>query len=202
MLLNDSGIPQIAEDQILGDYNPDYTLNILNTFRYKDFALSFNFEIREGGTLYNDAEISWIYAGLSATTADRYYDASNANANATKVFDGIIESTGQRSTIAVPLTNTYYHQTYNNIDENFAEDASWLRLRSINLSYQLPASYLENTFLNGLRITATGRNLWLKTDYSGIDPETGALGAGNVQGFNTITAPNSKSYGLRLDLKF
>ena len=202
LLLDDNGVPQIEEDQILGDYNPDFTLNILNSISYKNLTLSANFEIREGGTLYNDAEISWIYSGLSATTAERYYNDDDPNANATRVFDGIIESTGQQSTIAVPLTNTYYHQSYNNIDENFAEDASWLRLRSINLSYNFPKSLLQDFFINNLRITATGRNLWLKTDYSGIDPETGALGAGNVQGFNTITSPNSKSYSIRLDVKF
>ncbi len=202
LLLDDQGQPQVAEDQVLGDYNPDWTLNILPTISYKGLSLNANLEFKEGGTLYNDAEVSWIYSGLSATTGDRFYSATDVNANATKIFDGVIESSGQRSTIAVPLTNTYYHQIYNNIDENFAEDSSWIRLRSISLSYDLPSSLLENTFIKSLRITASGRNLWLKTDYSGIDPETGALGAGNVQGFNTITTPNSKSYGLKLNLQF
>lgn len=202
LLLDDNGAPQVEQDQILGNVNPDWTLNINPSVSYKGFTLSGNLEFKEGGTIYNDAEISWIYSGLSATTADRFYAADDVNANATKVFDGIIESSGQQSTIAVPLTNTYYHQNYNNTDENFAEDASWIRLRTLSLRYQLPSKMLENTFINGLSVTFTGRNLWLNTDYKGVDPETNGLGAGNVQGFNTITAPNTKSYGMSVKLNF
>ncbi len=202
LLLDDNGVPQIAQDQVLGDINPDFILNINNSVSYKNFTLSANLEFKEGGTLYNDAEVSWIYSGLSKTTENRFYSAADPNANATKVFDGVIESTGQPSTIAVPLTNTFYHQTYNNIDENFAEDASWVRLRTLSLSYNLPSKFLENTFMNSLSFTFTGRNLWLSTDYKGVDPETNGLGAGNVQGFNTITAPNTRSYGFTLRAKF
>ncbi len=202
MLLDDSGMPQVEQDQVLGDINPDWILNFNNSISYNNFTLSANLEFREGGTVYNDAEVSWIYAGLSKTTEDRFYSADNPNGNATKIFDGIIESSGEKSDIAVPLTNTFYHATYNNIDENFAEDASWIRLRTISLRYDLPSKFLENTFMNALSFTFTGNNLWLDTDYSGIDPETNGLGAGNVQGFNTITTPNTKSYGFTLRAKF
>ncbi|MEW7279928.1 SusC/RagA family TonB-linked outer membrane protein [Aquimarina sp. 2201CG1-2-11] len=202
LLLDDSGAPQRESNQILGNINPDWTLNFNPRVSYKGFTLSGNLEFRKGGDLYNDAEVSWIYAGLSQTTEDRFYNASDVNANATRVFDGIIESTGEQSTIAVPLTNTYYHNNYNATDENFVEDTSWVRLRTLNLTYNLPSKILENTFINRVSVTFTGRNLWLDTNYSGADPETSGLGAGNVQGFNTITAPNTKSYGMTVKVQF
>lgn len=202
LLLDDKGRPQWIANQVLGNINPDYILSINNGLKYKNLNFSANLEIRQGGTVFNDAEMAWIYAGLSKTTEDRFYSEDTPGANATKVFDGIIESTGERSNIAVPLDNTYYQNNYNQVDENFAEDASWVRLRSVSLSYDLPKKFIKNTFLNNLSLTLTGRNLWLSTKYKGIDPETSGLGAGNVQGFNTISAPGTKSYGLMVRLNF
>lgn len=203
LLLDDNGSPQTAEgDVILGNPYPDHVLAWNNSLSYKGFRFDFTLEWKEGGKILNDAEAFWVYSGLSATTGDRFYDANDANANATRVFDGIIESTGQPSTIAAPLDNNYYHALNSFLDEPHMEDASWLRLRTLSLTYSIPTSVLEKTFIRGLDITFTGRNLWLKTDYSGIDPETSALGAGNIQGVDLINAPNTKSYGVSLRAKF
>ncbi|WP_455170273.1 SusC/RagA family TonB-linked outer membrane protein [Aegicerativicinus sediminis] len=203
LLLDDNGYPQLAtENLVLGDPNPDWILSINNSISYKGFTLSADLEFRQGGEILNDSEAFWVYSGLSKTTEDRFYAASDPNANATAVFDGIIESTGQRSDVAAPLTNDYYHNLNSFVDEAHVEDASWIRLRNINLSYSLPKKWLENTGFTEVNINLNGRNLWLDTNYKGVDPETNALGAGNVQGVDVINAPGTKSYGLGVNLKF
>jgi len=203
LLLDDAGYPQQADELlVLGDANPDWILNINNSISYKGFTLSGLLEFRQGGEIINDSEAFWVYSGLSKTTEDRFYSADNINANGTAVFDGIIESTGLQSDVAAPLTNQYYHDLNSFIDEAHVEDASWVRLRNISLTYTLPKKWLKNTGFVGVDLTVSGRNLWLHTNYSGVDPETNALGAGNVQGVDIIGAPGTKSYGFAARIKF
>ena len=177
-------------------------MNINNSVSYKGFTLSATLQIRQGGEILNDSEAFWVYAGLSKTTEDRYYNASTPSANGTAVFDGIIESTGVQSNVAAPLTNGYYHNQNSFVDEAHIEDASWVRLRDISLSYSLPNEWIKKIGLRSADISVNGRNLWLKTNYKGIDPETNALGAGNVQGVDLISAPGTKSIGMGVKVKF
>ncbi len=203
LLLDNNGYPQVAtENLVLGDPNPDWVLNINNGISYKGFSLNATFEIRKGGEILNDSEAFWVYSGLSQTTAERYYNANTPSANATRVFDGIIESTGQQSTIAAPLTNGYYHNQNSFVDEAHIEDASWVRLRNVSLTYSLPNEALKNTIFRKVDFSFIGRNLWLSTKYKGIDPETNALGAGNIQGVDLIGAPGTKSYGFGVKVEF
>jgi hypothetical protein len=203
LLLDDDGYPQVAnENLVLGDPNPDWVMNINNSISYKGLTLRGTLEFRQGGEILNDSESFWVYAGLSKTTEDRFYDENTPSANATAVFDGIIESTGEQSNIAAPLTNGYYHNLNSFVDEAHIEDASWVRLRNISLSYALPSKWLEKTKLTSVDVSVIGRNLWLDTNYKGVDPETNALGAGNVQGVDLINAPGTKSYGVAVNVKF
>ncbi|MFT7232616.1 MAG: hypothetical protein ACI8TA_001832, partial [Cyclobacteriaceae bacterium] len=83
--------------------------------------------------------------------------------------------------------------------EDYIEDASWVRLREITLGYSLPASVLggSNTFQN-VNISMYGRNLYLKTKYRGVDPETNLRGTSNALGWDYFNLPNTKSYGVAL----
>ncbi len=202
LLLDDSGYPQLADENvILGNPNPDWIMGINNSFAYGGFRLDATLEIRQGGEILNDSEAFWVYSGLSKTTENRFYDENDAFANTTRVFDGIIESTGERSEIAAPLDNNYYQSLDSFVDEAHIEDASWVRLRNVSLTYSLPQS-LFGDVIRGVEVSLIGRNLWLNTDYSGVDPETNAFGAGNVQGIDLIGAPNTRSYGASIKAKF
>jgi hypothetical protein len=61
---------------------------------------------------------------------------------------------------------------------------------------------LEKTPFTSIEISVYGRNLWLSTDYSGIDPETSLTGATNAQGIDYFNMPNTKSYGIGLRMSF
>src|SRR5690606_1750980 len=75
----------------------------------------------------------------------------------------------------------YYRDVYSNHAPFFIEEVNWLRLRSISLAYSLPANVVNKMkFLKGATLTATGTNLILLTNYSGMDPETSAAGAGVI----------------------
>jgi len=80
------------------------------------------------------------------------------------------------------------------------ESTSWIRLREVTLSYRFNESLLKKSgFIYGLELFFTGKNLWLNTPYTGIDPETNLTGARNSQGMDYFNNPGTKSYifGIR-----
>ena len=82
------------------------------------------------------------------------------------------------------------------------EEADWVRLKEVSLSYSLPKNLLEKTFLNNVEIYGTGTNLWLLTPYTGIDPNSSLIGAGNGLGMDYFNMPGKKTYTFGLRLSF
>jgi TonB-linked SusC/RagA family outer membrane protein len=198
LLLNNAGYPQINSlKQVVGDRNPDFTIGFTNTMNYKNLSLSFLWDIRIGGDIYNATENALVRSGLSTKTLDR---------GNTVVFDGIIASTGQPSTIAVPLNQNYYQNIFRGNAQAFVEDGSWYRLRYVTLKYRVPQRSIERYGLKGLELTATGRNLLLFTNYSGVDPEVSSGGSGvsgtGSMGMDNLGVPGTRGFdfGLRLSL--
>ena len=147
------------------------------------------------------------YFGTTKQSADERDDVV--------VFDGVV-NTGtsenpvyEQNNTAVPLANpatglgSYYRVRYGfGYSEMEIYDTSWIRLRELTLGYSLPKSLLSGTFLGGVDITLTGRNLWLNTDYPGIDPETNLTGSSNGFGLDYFNMPNTKSYSATVKLTF
>ncbi|MCK5684656.1 hypothetical protein KAJ27_11060, partial [bacterium] len=83
-------------------------------------------------------------------------------------------------------------------------DASYIKLREVRLSYDLPKQLLNNTFINGFRIGVEARNLWIIKDYvPHVDPELNFFGPAEVgEGVEFNSIPSVRSYGLNLMLTF
>ncbi len=195
LLLGDDGFPIQSNDRkALGDPNPDWTMNFTNRLGYKNWKLSFLFDVKQGGELFNESRLAMWYYGS---------DIDIEQLGTTRVFDGIVKSTGAVNTKEVVLSQTYFESKRSFIDEPAMEDASWVRLRNISLSYQLNPKWLERTFIKQIVMTASGRNLWISTPYSGVDPESAnALGPGNVQVIDMFGVPGTKSYSFSLKMNF
>lgn len=198
LLLNDAGYPQVQSTlQYIGDRNPDWTGGITNTLAYKGLSFSFLWDVRIGGDVYNATENVLVRSGLSTKTLNR---------GETRVFEGIVESTGEPNTTSVVLDQDYYQTIYPFQGYDFVEDGSWVRLRYVTLSYNLPKRIVEDTPINNLQIFGTARNLILMTNYSGVDPEVSGSGAGvggtGSFGFDNLGVPATRGFdiGLRLTL--
>jgi len=203
ILVGDNGLPLLTEDKIvLGDIFPDWKLGINTNLKYKNIGLSFLFDIKKGGDVINDSEGWWVYSGLAKSTEDRFYSLNDPNANATTIIDGVNANTGQANDVAIPLTNGYYHDYVSFNDEALVEDASWVRLRNISLSYDFPKKILDQIGFTNLQVGVTGTNLWLDTKYNGKDPETSGYGSGNSTGWDINGAPSTKSYTFNIKLGF
>ncbi len=82
------------------------------------------------------------------------------------------------------------------------EDGSYIRIRQVSLSYELPKSLLTKTPFSGLAVTLFANNAKLWTKYDGVDPETSLAGPANAQGLDYFNNPATKSYGIRLSVGF
>lgn len=204
LLIGEDGFPVIETDQkVLGNTQPDWFGAITNTFRWKDLSFSFMFDTRQGVQKYNQMGNFFAAFGIAPYTTNR---------NETIVFDGVLAD-GTPNTKAVWLGQGvgpdgedygagYYRNRYRGSTENFVEEADWIRLRNVSLTYQLPATLLENNFIQRAAITLTGNNLWLDTPYSGFDPE-GNRGNRNIDdGFGGFTYPGVRSFFVTLNVTF
>ncbi|WP_124979607.1 SusC/RagA family TonB-linked outer membrane protein [Nonlabens xiamenensis] len=201
-LIDADGYP-LAEstDGVVGDPTPDWQAGISNTFTYKDLSLSFLVDIRQGGDIWCGTCGIIDFFGTSASTLAR---------DQSRVFQGTVAATGQPNTQSVPLfdptisenNNFWRRYGFGGLSESSIYDGSWVRLREVTLGYNLPASFLDNTFISSAEISVYGRNLWLSTDYPGVDPETNLAGDSNGIGLDYFNQPNTKSYGVNLRVNF
>ncbi|MBR9922801.1 MAG: SusC/RagA family TonB-linked outer membrane protein [Bacteroidetes bacterium] len=201
---------------------PDWTMGIRNSFNFKGVSLSALLDIKQGGSVWNGTRSALYFWGTHQETAELR--------NTMQVFEGTLATYDGEGNIITedhdndPSTPDVAVTSGDNaqevlVDENwlafgnangffgnntgdFIEDASWVRLRDVSLSYALPQTMLDGTPLSALSLSVSARNLWLSTDYSGVDPETNLYGASNAQGLDYFNMPNTKSYTIGLSVRF
>jgi TonB-linked SusC/RagA family outer membrane protein len=197
-VIGNDGFPIRQDNLIIGNPNPNYLLGIRNTLTYKGATLSFLWDIRQGGDVWNGTEAVLTNIGMTMRTLERGQE---------RVFEGV-RLDGTPNTQAVTLTQQNWFQANGRatgaagVHEPFVEDASWVRLRDVNFSYRLPARWFGRSIVKGVELTAFGRNLILLTKYSGIDPETSLYGLSSAQGLDYFGNPNTRSMGLGLNASF
>ncbi len=198
--LNSDGTRKIDNtNAYLGNREPKAIIGITNTFEYKNFNLSFLFDIRVGGVVLNAAKATMIGNG-SAAYLEEYRNKST-------LFEGVVETeAGFEENAQATVLNQSFFNDYAGIGSNFVEDASWTRLRYVTLSYNLPEAWSSKIGSKNLSFSLTGRNLVLWTKYSGGDPETNYAGAG-VGGVGTIgldyfNVPTTRGIDLTLKAIF
>ncbi len=205
IVIGANGFPVINTAQkILGNSQPDWIGGLTNTLTYGNFTLTVLADARVGQDRYNQLGNFFSAFGIAKYTEDR---------NDTKVFEGVLAD-GTPNTKAVWLgqgkgpdgvdyTNGFYRNVHRGSSENFIEDASWARLRSVGLSYNLPTSLLKKTFVKSAQVSVTGNNVALWTKYTGYDPETSSTNSGsNVDGFTGFTYPAVRSFLFSLNVGF
>lgn len=181
-----------ADKHILGNTTPKYNMSFTNAFSYKDYlSISFQVDVVGGAKQYNQTK-EWMYSeGLHSD------------------FDKPVTIGG----VSAPWT-AYYKSFYDASESNgtkdyFLEDASFVRLRNVSLSFDA-AKFWKVPFTNKLQIVFSGRNLMTMTKYTGMDPEanqntTGAGSTGTQQttvqkGLDYWSFPNTKSYQIGINI--
>ena len=137
------------------------------------------------------AQFSWV-GDRWMLNNDRYFDESNGRFMTYNQSSRLLKRWKQPGDV----TDIPRHGVYTEFDSRLLEDASFLRLKNLMLSYSLPKNVLKKTgFIRGLRVYAQGQNLLTFTNFSGLDPE----GTTNLY---AAQYPMSRQYTFGLDLMF
>ena len=203
LLLSDAGYPQVAGDLApIGNVTPKFIAGMTNTFNYKSFSFSFVLDWKHGGDILNlDDHYLDVYGTPIATEAR----------GTSKIFPGIIQSTGKVNTTPSVLNQSYYTNILAAADESSVEDGSYLKIRQVSLGYSF-GSFLTGKVIKKLTLTLSGTNFILHKNYTGSDPEANLDGSGstnissgangNGAGFANFLVPSNSSIiiGLKATL--
>ena len=200
-----------GQDNVVANREPKFTGGLANTLRWKDLTVSVLLDFRVGGDIYNGTQYYLTSRGQSMRTLQR--DA--------------VTVTGINATTGEPFSQTYrkgetymigglnrsgeymiqeYWNNYSQNSYNFIQEVNWLKLRSINLSYNFKNLLKGQDVLKGLTATFSANNLFTWSNYEGgMDPEVAAVGAvggsGSV-GIDYCGVPVQRSYSFGLNLTF
>lgn len=187
-----SGLPlSTGELCVLGNGTPDFVGGVFNTVRYRNFTLSALVDFSFGGDIFSFTNSQAYSSGLhKATLVGR--DGI--------VGDGVDEN-GNANTVSVDAQD-YYGRIANDIGEQFIYDASFVKLREMQLTYRLPSSLLRNSPFQLVTIGVVGRNLWLiHSNVENVDPES-SYNNSNAQGLEHAGVPQVRSIGFNLNVRF
>jgi ferric enterobactin receptor len=199
-----TGLPTTTDTRYypIGDRNPKFTLGLINKFRYKNFNLSFLWDLRYGGDVYNATEYEAYKQGTSLKTLDR---------ETPRVITGVLkdglENTANptRNTISVTPYYSPAYYTANISPEMFIErNIKALRLRDVSFGYDFPKSTIARLkYIQSLGVFATITDAVLFTNYTGSDPETNAnsTGVGGIGGYGIDYGNVGKPIGFNLGLR-
>ena len=204
IIVNAQGIPVVSDElEKIGTMNYKYQMGLGTTLKYKSVSLGVDFDIRKGGLLFSrTADISY-FTGNAMQTA---YNDRNPFVVPNSVIDN---GDGTYSENNIALTPTQIYNFWNNggwdRDADFLLDKSYVKLRSVVLSCDLPKKWLAGTFLTGVKVSAFGNNLFLWTPSSNtfVDPELSSFGNDLSGNFGEYSAnPSSRKFGFNVNIKF
>ncbi len=214
-LLNEGGTTyQITQDRVpIGNANPFFTGGWTMQLGWKGLKLSTLVDTKWGGDIYAGSYVIGLQTGQSQETLPErqgnglpYTDPSGETRNVGVVLDGILPD-GSVNTNVVHYYFKYIGNTGGwgrfNSKPGILEN-SWIKMREIALSYQIPESIARKTkVFQELSLNVTGRNLfYIYTSLPDrINPE-GANGSGNAQGLEWASYPGTRSFSIGLNANF
>jgi TonB-linked SusC/RagA family outer membrane protein len=181
---------------IIGNPNPDFTINTTNTVSYKNFNLNFLISYVSGGDIYSGTTAALLGRGLTTDTENRLQ---------TFILPGVKED-GTPNDIQINNSTFYFNNIAFGPDELNVYDASVIRLNEISFGYNLPKKILEKTPFGSMSFTLAGYNLYYNAfntpDGVNFDPNVIGTGVGNGRGFDFLNGPSGKRYGFSLKATF
>lgn len=174
-----------ADRTYLGDAFDDFFWGLTNTVTYKGLSLSIFLEGARGAKLLNQNTINAFYPRDESYNKLRepYLNRWTSD-NPTNKYASFV--TLERNGLEV--------------NSKTVEDASYIRLQTVRLSYDVPVKTLGIKFISSINLFATGQNLITWTDYSGIDPAANSSTGGVAQDFSIY--PFARTYTMGVNVGF
>jgi TonB-linked SusC/RagA family outer membrane protein len=221
MVFDSQGRPIRTTERIkMGNYNPDWLMGISNSFSYKGLRLSMLVDIRQGGVVYSETQTVGREGGIIIETLqgreNGYYPQAsvvadpqllNAPEGTYVIGDGVTQNPdGTFRVNDRRILPRQWHTAWTGgrgIAEGAVFDASFVKLREVQLGYTIPDKVFAKTPFRAVTVTLVGRNLALWTEVPHIDPEVLSFSGGTaLPGIEWMSIPSSRSYGFNIGLKF
>ena len=209
IIVDSKGLPQNTDEMVkIGSINYDYMMGIGNTLKYKDFTLSFDFDIRQGGLMFSRTHDITYFTGNAIQTA---YNDRNPFIVPNSVKVGGTDTDGNPIYVEndIPLYGTYLYNYWDNgaaaMGSGSLVSKSYVKLRQVVLGWDVPKKWLAKTFLTGVHISVFGNNLlmWTPSSNTFIDPEASSFGNDLEGSFGEYSSnPSSRKYGFNVKVKF
>ena len=191
------GMPlRTTEEIILGSAQPDFEFGFINTFSYKNFSLAAQVDWRQGGKLSSGYNRLGNLYGILAETRHREEDYVFPGKQG-YYEEGSLVVTGEND-ITIQRGYDFFRVNQDPIREANVHDATFVRLRELKLSYELPKAWLQKSFVQSASFYLIGRNLWLDAAVPNFDPEM----FNTSQGESYNTYPQTKSFGGGVRIRF
>ncbi len=204
IIVNADGLPLASSDRVLlGNQQANALLGWTNTFSYKNLSLSFLIDGRFGGQIFSGTNWAMQAAGTAAATVVN-------GERAPFVFEGVYQDANGNLTLNdVEVTPQRFWTWTGGITANLGVnerniyDATNIRIRNIQLNYQLPKQLISKAHLQNVKVGVSCNNvLMLRSHLNGIDPESVFAVGTNAVGFENLAAPTSRIIFLNLAVTF
>lgn len=176
--VNKDGKIDANDRTVLGNYQPDFITALTNTFDYKGFEFSFMLQASYGGEIANN--MSRFVGGMWTynTGRNNYADVANYWKSENEPGDGTHFRPNTKPTGLQEQFSSYW-----------VEDASFLRVKNIRLSYTLPKAWISRSPVKSARLFINAENVHLFSRYRNYDPENSTYSATSYSA-TTATSPN------------
>lgn len=178
---NGDGYLDDNDKVLMGNALPDLDFGLNINATYKNFDLNLFFNGKSGMKMYNGAKM-FLYRFFRSTDLNNAWTPETPNSPVFRLSNEDANANQRAS-------------------DYFLEDASFVRLRNIQIGYTLPSDLIRKAFINKLRIYVGAYNLFTVTGYTGFDPD---LSSGGIfsRGVDRGYYPISRSFVAGLNLGF
>lgn len=189
--LDGNGAINNDDRTILGDFFPDFIYGFNSNFSWKGFDLNLFFQ---------------GVSGVDMIRLDRFRNANSITRGYNQLAEVSDFWTPENTDAKYPKPRSGINFRGSN---EFVEDASYLRLKNIQLGYNLPIADMGAKWVRSVRIYASAQNLFTSTDYTGYDPEINNQGNATVGGYTDLrlgmdlsSYPSAKTFTFGINLGF
>ncbi len=183
--LNGDLIMNDYDNTIIGNGNPKYTGGFTNNISYKGFDLNVFFQFSYGANILNANRL--VFEGNSGRTMQNQFATVLNRWSPTNQNNQMFSAKGGGDKV---------------YSSRVVEDGSFLRLKTIQLGYNISSSLLKRLNINSVRLYASAQNIFTWTKYTGFDPEVSAYNSALTPGFDYSVYPRAKTVTFGLNVSF
>lgn len=198
--VNKDGKITSADRQIVGNALPKYTGGFTNNISYKNLDLNFFFYFQQGNKIMNMNDFFMVHGGTQANIGFLPWQLERwTTAGQITDIPRLTTYSGDPTVNGGSANN--YGGNVANLSSRYLQDASFIRLKTLSLGYNLPSAFTQKISINKARLYVQATNLLTFTRYDGLDPEISSQSNNqNTAGYDWATVPQPRTVQIGINV--